>query len=273
MPLDRGILCSALALLWVAAPLAARASDGVFEINQACAATGCFAGDTAGFPVTLSATGSYRLTSNLDLVGDGTAVSITGEGVELDLGGFTIDNGARCGATPVGACIGGGTATLGIVLGGSNARVSNGVVRGFTNAGIRVTDCESGCTIERVTVTDSSTDGVTVLQAGIGRLLMRHVELMRNGDEGFDVIAGTGHIVLEDSRVVGNAGSGVEGPTKSMLTRTLFAQNGVFGVNCIECAMGDCAFFDNNGSDVAAQFSITTLRDMGGNVCDDGVCP
>lgn len=37
----------------------ASASDGVLEINQTCAIqTGCFAGDTAGLPVTISASGS-----------------------------------------------------------------------------------------------------------------------------------------------------------------------------------------------------------------------
>ena len=39
-------------LLTVAAP--ALAVDGVLEVNQTCAVeTGCFAGDTAGFPVTV----------------------------------------------------------------------------------------------------------------------------------------------------------------------------------------------------------------------------
>ncbi len=53
MSLDRRMLRLALVLAWIAAPLAARAADGVLEINQACAAAGCFAGDSAGFPVTL----------------------------------------------------------------------------------------------------------------------------------------------------------------------------------------------------------------------------
>ena len=44
----------------------ALAVDGVLEINQTCAVqTGCFAGDSPGFPVTITQPGSYRLTSNL----------------------------------------------------------------------------------------------------------------------------------------------------------------------------------------------------------------
>ena len=59
--------CSTLKILSVALTLAwssvAWAVDGVIEINQHRAlAGGVTAGDTAGFPVTLSQRGSYRLT-------------------------------------------------------------------------------------------------------------------------------------------------------------------------------------------------------------------
>ncbi len=44
-------------LLAISGP--AHAVDGVLEINQACAVNaGCFAGDTAGFPVTITGAGS-----------------------------------------------------------------------------------------------------------------------------------------------------------------------------------------------------------------------
>ena len=79
-------------LLLLTAP--ALASDGVLEINQTCAVeTGCFSGDTAGFPVTISASGSYRLTGNLDLNAEGVNVSgvaVSAPAVTIDLGGFQI---------------------------------------------------------------------------------------------------------------------------------------------------------------------------------------
>ena len=54
-------------VLLLAFAVPALAVDGVLEINQACAVnTGCSTGDTAGFPVTISTSGSYRLTSNLE---------------------------------------------------------------------------------------------------------------------------------------------------------------------------------------------------------------
>ena len=81
-------------LLMLLATLAtpAFATDGVLEIDQACAMqTGCFAGDTAGFPVTIAASGSYRLTSNL-VVASTTANGITMSvnNVAVDLNGFSV---------------------------------------------------------------------------------------------------------------------------------------------------------------------------------------
>ena len=72
----------------------ALAIDGVLEINQTCAVqTGCFAGDTAGFPVTITQPGSYALTGNLDLSAEGVNVSgvaVSTPAVTIDLRGFQI---------------------------------------------------------------------------------------------------------------------------------------------------------------------------------------
>jgi hypothetical protein len=51
------LLLTLLLLLALVPP--ALAVDGVLEINQTCAEqTGCFTGDAAGFPVTISASGA-----------------------------------------------------------------------------------------------------------------------------------------------------------------------------------------------------------------------
>jgi hypothetical protein len=63
-------LLSLLLVLFFCLPPAAYAAEGIAEINQTCAVqTGCFAGDSPGFPVTIdgSAGGSYRLTSDLSV--------------------------------------------------------------------------------------------------------------------------------------------------------------------------------------------------------------
>ena len=64
-----------LPIALLAAAYAASASEGALEINQTCALqTGCFAGDGAGFPVTIdgSAGSSYLLTGDLEKSGTGT---------------------------------------------------------------------------------------------------------------------------------------------------------------------------------------------------------
>ena len=79
-----------LSLMLVLAPAAtALAADGVVEINQACALAGCFAGDAAGFPVSITSSGSYVLTSDL-APGATDAISIPADDVTVDLNGFTI---------------------------------------------------------------------------------------------------------------------------------------------------------------------------------------
>jgi hypothetical protein len=89
----------------VLAAATAAAEPGVFEINRTCAIeTGCFVGDSPGYPVTITRAGSYRLTGNLS-VQSGTGsqsnsmIAITATDVDLDLGGFRVS----CSALQVGS--------------------------------------------------------------------------------------------------------------------------------------------------------------------------
>ncbi len=75
----------------------ALAVDGVLEINQACAVnTGCFPGDTPGFPVTISGfppESSYRLTSSLQVPGTNTdGLFLFGPHITIDFNGFSLSN-------------------------------------------------------------------------------------------------------------------------------------------------------------------------------------
>ena len=122
-------------LLAVGVSTAALAVDGVLEINQTCAVnTGCFAGDAAGFPVTITQPGSYRLTGNLDLTAvPGTNAIVLQATVTLDLGGFAIVGPVTC--TGVGATLSCGPAgaQTGVLLdpGSRGSIVRNGIVRGL----------------------------------------------------------------------------------------------------------------------------------------------
>ena len=93
------LILTVVLLLVLAGPTLA--VDGVLEINQTCAVqTGCFAGDTAGWPVTITEGGSYRLTSNL-IVPDKTtgAILVSTSSVSIDLNGFEIVRSDCVGAT------------------------------------------------------------------------------------------------------------------------------------------------------------------------------
>ena len=104
-------------VLALASPV--RAVDGVIEISQVCAeSTGCSAGDAPGFPVTIDASGSYVLTSNLDS-GLGAGIQIDAGQVVLDLNGFSI----------VGS--GAGPFTRGIEVSQPDVTIRNGRVQGF----------------------------------------------------------------------------------------------------------------------------------------------
>jgi hypothetical protein len=130
-----------LLLLALAGP--ALAVDGVLEINQACAVqTGCFAGDTAGFPVSITASGSYRLTGDLDLSAVSTAtnaIRLTGiDDASIDFNGFSISGPNTCsGGKPVTCSFtSGGSGISAASSPGGSLRVFGGAIRDMAGSGI-----------------------------------------------------------------------------------------------------------------------------------------
>ena len=103
----------------------ALAVDGVIEINQARAAAGnVTAGDGPGFPVVISAQGSYRLTSDLIVTPGQDGIDVTTSFVTIDLNGFNIVGGA-------------GGVTDGIsIQNATGVEVRNGNILGFTRDGV-----------------------------------------------------------------------------------------------------------------------------------------
>lgn len=121
----------ALVLITFATP--ALATDGVLEINQTCAVqTGCFPGDSAGFPVTITATGSYRLTSNLTGIAfDIDGIFLSGRLITIDFNGFSLSSGAFGSGTGNGIR---GSGVDGQFV--SFTTIKNGMIRGFGGLGI-----------------------------------------------------------------------------------------------------------------------------------------
>ena len=141
----------------------ALASDGVLEINQTCAVqTGCFVGDPAGLPVTITSPGSYRLTSNLDvsvaaIPPSTTAIQIAANDVSIDLAGFMISGATLC--ETFGTCTNTGSGNGIEPTGGIRERISvrNGVIRAMGRYGVM---CDVGCSVDNVKVDGNGSIGI-----------------------------------------------------------------------------------------------------------------
>lgn len=99
----------------------AAASDGALEISSACIATGCFAGDTPGFPVETQAGKRYILTNDLTLPSANTDGINLATSATLDLNGFALVGPATCTGSPA-VCVGSGSGNGIITAAGATAR-------------------------------------------------------------------------------------------------------------------------------------------------------
>lgn len=266
----------------------ARAVDGVIEINQTRAlAGGVTAGDTPGFPVTISAAGSYRLTGNLDVTGlpqpeNIWAVEITSSDVDLDLNGFSIIGPTDCSGMPkVCSPVGSGE---GVSAGGQRrVAVRNGRVRGFGHAGIRL---GPQGVVEEVHVMDNSSFGVAVELSG--RIVSNTIEengingitcgqgsfisgnaLHRNGNDGI----GTTESLISNNVVMLNGGAGISDARASLVTGNTVLSNTGLGLNLGQAsAYGNNSIDGNNGGNANPQVANGTQ--IATNMCGgDTICP
>jgi hypothetical protein len=215
----------------------AHAVDGVIEINQARAlAGGVTPGDGPGFPVSINAPGSYRLTSNLSMTGNTNAIvdslAEPVDDVTIDLNGFTID--------------GKGSTTNGIQLsGGNNWEIRSGTVKGFAN-GIQQQVSSTGHRVIGVRVLDNSKTGIAIAN-GEGHLI-RDCTAIGNGTGNLD----RGLLIGANSTVIGNTVMNNSGNGMSLGAGVGYGNNVV----------------NSNGGTIAGGV------EMGTNVCDGNTtCP
>ena len=78
----------------------------------------------AGFPITISAPGSYFLTQNITGVAGADGIVISADGVTLDLNGFVLA-GSSVGSAGIDG------------VGANHVTISNGIIRNWTGAGIK----------------------------------------------------------------------------------------------------------------------------------------
>jgi hypothetical protein len=234
----------------VLALTSAVANEGAFEISPLCVATGCFDGDSPGYPVTISRPGRYVLTGNLDVnnapnPADTSAIwvgSATGPAdAVIDLNGFEVRGPVTCDDTPVTSCAGDPGSGSGIVvLSNSRATILNGRIQGMGQFGIR---CNAGgtiCRVENVVVEQNRAGGIFSNSFNGGSI--DNVTALRNGDIG--IFQSRGAIRNSVSR--GNQGIGILAD-RSSLESTTSASNGSHGITASGVVRNST--FQSNGGD------------------------
>jgi hypothetical protein len=239
------------------------ASDGVLEINETCAyLTGCFPGDAPLLPVTITAEGKYRLTSNLPVGGANvTAIEVAhGPAVDIDLNGFVIQGIASCLGIPATSC---GPAGSGVgVSGGNDVSVHDGTIRGMGNDGIRLS---WSAHVENVNVVFSVGAGIRVGQGS----LVRGSMVASNGGRG---ISADLEARILDNLVSGNGLAGIHA-LSGVVTNNSSARNGGLGGEFDSPSGFDVKVaFSGNSFERNTAGSVAGGAATGGNVCDDGRC-
>lgn len=226
-------------------PLTAFAVDGVREINQLCVTFGCFDGDSGGFPVTITNSGSYRLTSNLDVSTlstpeNVTAIDISSNLVTVDLNGFSIIGPTACTGpnnAPVDSCTPTG-AGIGVNANNSarNVEIKNGHIRGMGGAGII---CTGGCRVSNIVAVENGVLGIS--NSNDDAILINNI-VRRNGGDGFFVAGQVDNNISSE-----NLGRGLFANPGSRLTNNNIQINGGNGVRCFTCSLSNNVILNNEG--------------------------
>lgn len=226
-------------------------TGGVLPINQDCAeGIGCFPGDLAGLPVTITVPGSYRLTSDLEGVVNVSGIEITVDDVTLDLSGFAV--------------VGTGTSGIGILVNGDNAEVQNGTVRNWGLEGVFANAADNSL-FERLRVSDNGSFGIV---AGAGSTVS-HVVARGNGNDG--ILLGQ-HGVVSHSTAQNNTGEGIEVGAGGSVIDSAASRNGEIGIRGISSAhIARNNSFDNQGDGIAAGNGSTVRGNTSTGNDGDGI--
>jgi hypothetical protein len=237
-----------------AAAPAAAAGDGVVEINQARALAGSVTtGDAPGFPVTLSASGSYRLTSNLGGRIAGTAntslIVITADHVDLDLGGFTLFGPASCSGTPT-VCAGTGSGRGVDASAAAGVAIHGGVIEGMGSNGVFA---GSDSRVFDLTARGCGGNGVFVGNGSV----VHDVVSSQNGGGG---IVTALNARVRDSAASRNGGPGVNTQSGAVVSGVTASANGGHGISAASQSLVDASAANDNDGDGIRVASGSTVR-------------
>lgn len=269
-PLATFLVFAALALASLPA-----SADRVLEINQDCAAVGCFYNDAPGFPVTISLPGHYRLTSHLtvDETYQGSAVILanpTSGEVHIDLNGFELRGPFTCIGTPVAGCTNGPNTTRGLLLLVKGGSLRNGTVRGFGGAGVSG-GLGHGFVVDNVAFVENAGGGMHPNSGTTRAYEIRNSRFFRNGSQGYnDANGGNGHGRFHRNFFYGNQGEGLRSQNGPSIVDNVFRLNGALALSGsgAGCMMSGNLLFENNGGGT----QYMHCPGQGGNYCHNGPC-
>lgn len=199
-----GTLVLASCTAWPTTESAQAASGGDIAIDQAHALKGGISrGDAPGFPVTLSAPGLYKLTSDLVVPLGATGIVITAPGVTLDLNGFAVRGPVACRAeVAVVQCNSDAVhGQSGIHATAGGVVVRHGSVRGFAGPGLKLA---ADALVEDLELSGNAEYGLHANTSASRAVRVRNVKAYGNGADGFWLQTGR----IESSRAEGNGRAG-----------------------------------------------------------------
>lgn len=261
----------------------ALATDGVIEINQAKVIA------SGGFPFQISQSGSYRLTSDLDVTVVGLPDSTNTDAIQIvgaasttiDLNGFRLLGPADCDSFPC-ANLGTGAGIRSEV--GSNRLITirNGSVMRMGGKGLLVTSGD--VRITDVSLLENGAGGIDMSAGVVSRVIAR-----RNGGHGISAY----NAVIESSVASDNLGNEILATFATIQDCTLDPNSGIaiqlfkgtiqnthvktsgsIAVTCTsDCALGGNKFTECNGAGCLGGAGVLLQVPPASNMCGGVVCP
>lgn len=267
-------LCCGAASVW--------AVDGVVLVDHNKALTGGVTpGDTPGYPISITQSGSYRLTGNLVVPDANTdAIVVSANHVTIDLNGFSIVGPADCSAGF--PCTNTATSSLhghGVLAGSDSpvkpiygVTVRNGTITGMGADGVHLLG--DSLRIEDLRIRSNGLSGILARAAGgaassTTNVIIRGNNLQRNGSYGMKTDAAmiTDNVVTEcrDIGIRIDLGPG-------LVARNIVSSCGLAGMqlNTNVPYMGNSML--GNGTP-AGTLDVIGGVDAGHNLCSGGSCP
>lgn len=242
------------------APIApATAADGEVLITHAKAlAGGVTAGDGPGYPVTLSAPGSYKLASNLFPGANLDGIIVKSSYVAIDLNGFLLLGATAIDGVP--------NARYGIHAQGISLTVKNGTIAGFKAASIYAVN-KPELVVENMTIVRGSGFGIHN-EAGSGARIQNSTiaHHLRAG-----IICGD-YCHIEGNVISSNFGNGILIRSGTVLGNTIISnrQLGIVTTSDIITGFGNNTIVDNN--DGGGAQVLGSLASLHPNICAPVAC-